>query len=74
MNTKFVLGLPQTKQVGLEHAKNLKRCERWLADPPPLGISKLTDSMFFFYAFLICYGNVILSIGKGLKGGSMIPV
>ena len=35
MNTKFVLGHPKTKNVGLEHAKNLRRCERWLAEPPP---------------------------------------
>ena len=38
MNTKFVLGLPRANQVGLEHAKkNLRRCERWLAEPPPPG-------------------------------------
>ena len=36
MNTKLVLGLPKTKQEGLEQAKkNLRRCERWLAEPPP---------------------------------------
>ena len=29
--------------------KNLRECERWLADPPPLGMSMLTDSMFFFF-------------------------
>ena len=34
MNTKILLGLPKTKQVGFEHAK--KRCEHWLAEPPPL--------------------------------------
>ena len=36
-NTKLVWGLPKTKQVNLEHAKkNLRRCERWLAEPPLL--------------------------------------
>ena len=36
VNTKLVLGLPRANQVGLEHAqKNLRRCERWLEDPPP---------------------------------------
>ena len=34
MNTK-ILGLPKTKEVGLEYAKkNLRSCERWLAEPP----------------------------------------
>ena len=40
MNTKFVLGLPRAKQVGLEHAKkNLRRCEPWLevCKVPPAG-------------------------------------
>ena len=37
MNTKFVLGLPKTKQVGLKRAKNIGRCERWRGTPPPPG-------------------------------------
>ena len=51
MNTKFVLGLPRANQVGLEHAKKrLRRCERWLEDPPPpLGMSMLTDSTVSFF-------------------------
>ena len=50
MNTKFVAGIPRAKQVGLEHAKkNLRRCELWLEDPPPLGMSMLRDSMVFFW-------------------------
>ena len=56
VNTKFVLGLPRAKQVDLEHKKNLRRCERWLADPPPLGMSMLTDSTFFWKPSLTNYG------------------
>ena len=51
VNTKFVLELPRVKQVRLEHAKTLRRCERWLVDPPPpppLGMTMLTDSLVFF--------------------------
>ena len=34
------LGLPRAKQVGLKHAKkNLRRCERWFAEPPHKEIS-----------------------------------
>ena len=48
VNKKFVLGLPRAKQEGLELAKNQRRCERW-RPPPPLSMSMLTDSMFFFW-------------------------
>ena len=48
VNTKLVLGLPRANQVGFEQAKkNLRRCERWLQDPPS-GMSMLTDSTGFF--------------------------
>ena len=34
---KVVLGFPIAKQIGLEHGKeNLRGCDHWSADPPPL--------------------------------------
>jgi hypothetical protein len=52
VNAKFVLGLPQTKQVGLEHAKkNLRRCERWLAEPLPYFKKKIFKTLFQYFLF-----------------------
>ena len=70
MNTKFVLGLPRAKQVGLDHAKkNLRRCERWLKDPPPLlGMSMLTDSLVLFLRLPLGGGLVTDKVNVSDKG------
>ena len=52
VNTKFVLGLPRAKQLGLEHCKkNLRDCDHHRRPPPPsplLGMIMITDSMVIF--------------------------
>ena len=52
VNTKFVLWLPRAKQIGLEHRKKQPK-KVWALThwPPPLGMSMLTDSMFFLAPF-----------------------
>ena len=53
MNTKFVLGLPKAKQVGLEHVKKTQGgVSAGVRNPPPPGMSMLTDSMVFLKASL----------------------
>ena len=51
MNTKYILGLPCATQIGLEHEEKKPKdydndhCQP--ADPPPLGLTAVKDSMVF---------------------------
>ena len=51
VNTKYVFGLLRAKQIGLEHEEKKPKdydndhCQP--ADPPPLGLTAVKDSMVF---------------------------